>query len=313
MPLFMALSGFFAANLYKKPFLQVVKDKTRQLLLPIFSLACIFFIIRYLCKLVGVSENLFFLNIHPESGFWFLKSAFICSVIYYTVSKTNKYYIPILILTLLLSQFFHNWFQLDIMYPCFVFGALINKKLVWLTNHSFKLMLSLGVIFITMLCFYDATFWQVQSFYDASTHQIDTYALLNQGYIKIYKLIIGISGTLFFISLFEYLSHRIPTTKFGNRIIKYGSYTLGIYLIHEIFIDIYYYFHFKIDGLNFYLFNFVITPILSIIVCLLCIGTIEVIKKNKWANFLLLGSIFPKLISKRTIIFDGINNKWLSR
>lgn len=43
------------------------------------------------------------------------------------------------------------------------------------------------------------------------------------------------------------------------------------------------------DNANFFVFNFIIVPLTSLFLLMLCIATIKIIKMNKYTAFLLLG------------------------
>lgn len=297
MPLFMALSGFFAVRLSERSVIKVFRDKLRQLILPIISLSIIFFILRQICKLTGKYENVWFVNIYPENGFWFLKSAFICSITYFIISKSKKFYIPLLILTLILSQYFNGYlrYQLDVMYPSFILGVYINKKLNWIVSNS-KLIISIsGIIFLVMLFFWDASFWKFPYFHDIETGKLsfeNTSLIL---FRRLYRIIIGLAGTLFFISLFEFFSHYFVSSKISDKIIKFGRLTLGIYIFQIFLLEELLRNYLNFDGTNFITFNFVIAPLISIAVLLVCVFIIQTIRKYKILNLFLLGSIDKKI------------------
>lgn len=78
MPLFMVISGFFAGNVLKSNFKKLLINKGRQLLLPTVVW----------CILFDIFERAFLGIQYSLSGkimgmFWFLKSLFICFLLFY--------------------------------------------------------------------------------------------------------------------------------------------------------------------------------------------------------------------------------------
>lgn len=85
MPLFMMIVGFFASKLYKIDFISFFRKKFRQLILPSLTMTLIMILVGVLI----LNERM---NINGFIGsflysFWFLKSAFVCSLIYWVSEK----------------------------------------------------------------------------------------------------------------------------------------------------------------------------------------------------------------------------------
>ena len=91
MPLFMAISGFFGARIAENSFINAFTKKFRQLLLPSISFGLICFIINQSPKFATYS----FIG-----SFWFLKSAFLCSFVYFLVTYMSI--LSLLLLSILL-------------------------------------------------------------------------------------------------------------------------------------------------------------------------------------------------------------------
>lgn len=108
----------------------------------------------------------------------------------------------------------------------------------------------------------------------------------------IYRVIIGVSGSLVCIMLFCIMDQYIPQSRIGRILSSVGQNTLGIYLLQVIIIEDILKRFIKCDGVNFYLFNFVIAPLISLLVLLVCVSIIKIIKRSRWASFFLLGKPF---------------------
>lgn len=139
MPLFMMLVGYFSTNLIKLSLQQVIRKKFQQLLLPAISFSVLYLGVKWVLKDIdssGVFNGFIW-------GFWFLKSAFLCCVLYYTInrmldklriSQWFSYLISVLIVIMglrLLSMLFPNLPQYEVMrmYPCYMVGIALFSYL----------------------------------------------------------------------------------------------------------------------------------------------------------------------------------------
>lgn len=280
MPLFMMLVGYFSQSLLSVSFFTMLGKRLRQLILPaitftIILLVCGFYEINTLKELF--SQFIF--------SFWFLKSAFACTVFFYIFSVNQRFRFVGIALSLILSQFLGLFF-FNIMYPCFILGFILsNHRLFW-DAHKKIFAAIFGIVWVFLLLFFDERFWQIPPLTLARSSP-----LFYEYWFKIgYKLIIGIVGSLFFFSLF--LSSKVLADNVKKKpIIQYiGKNTLGVYLIQTLIIEKILMHYLKFDGLNFWVFNFIVTPMISLVVLFICIGIIRLLKKNRWLSLLFLGS-----------------------
>lgn len=264
MPLFMSLVGFFASSLLDMNVIEMSKKKFRQLLMPALTNGVIFLFLGYY---------------HGGGGtyitcFWFLKSAFICCILFYVSCKyTKSIYIGIVIS--LIISYFISIFQVRLMYPDFILGYFISKHYITLKRHAGWSTIFSGLVFLIMLIYWDESFW----IYGEKPHI----------WYFSYRLFIGMAGTVFFISLFEYILPQIKLGKIGTYISKWGTYTLGIYILQTFILEIVLAHFIKFDRSNFYIFNFVIAPCISFLVLLICVAIIDIVLRNATLSFLLLG------------------------
>lgn len=126
MPLFMMISGYFAVNISRNSWTKFIVKKTYQLLLPtlIPTIICCF-IVFYKGEVFGFEfDNI---PLFAIGAVWFLKSLFLCYCIYYIVLKFQKYKVFALLASIIFCVTIpHHFFQLDIMYPCFIIGTYLN-------------------------------------------------------------------------------------------------------------------------------------------------------------------------------------------
>jgi hypothetical protein len=228
---------------------------------------------------------------------WFLKTAFFCFVMARLCFLCGKYKYIALLFSLAIAQLPHmryvHYFttNIDIMYPSFVVGILIKEHLIFFKQQSKSIMIVAGIIFGGMLLFYDKEFWQSTHnlFYELKAMNLDEAFYLI--YIRFYKLAIGVAGSIFFIALFYRFFNNNRLNKAIDAMCDMGKYTLGIYVIQFIFLEELVLSRIiNFDGTNFWIFNLVIAPFLSVVILVMCTLVVRLIEKNKILAFLFLGN-----------------------
>lgn len=266
MPLFMALCGFFAKGSVHLSVRDFTFRKFKQLLLP----AVIFVIISALFKNWGGVFNLCRQLFH---SFWFLKSAFICYVFYYIATRINTISkkTPLgYILTIIVTQVI-GVFQINIMYPCFLFGVAmqhfhptIHKYAVKITIYSFS-------AFLVMLLFFDSSFWSFRSVVNYYVIPTNILSTPQYWYVTGYKLIIGMIGTLAFFNLFECIfSKSNENSKFSKMTVSIGKQTLGIYILQSYILENWLASSVNFDMIPTTMFYLLVVPFISMSVLLAC-------------------------------------------
>lgn len=282
MPLFMAMVGYFSGSALKLTFRELVLSKGRQLIVPSVVIGSAYLI-----------EGLVFNEVAKGAATfidmpWFLKCTFLCFILYYACShifrsQTLAVIIGLLI-SLMLGRFNFMW-----MYPCFIFGVILRRNFSWIKSNAGILALFSGIIFVTMLSFWGADFWIKRDKGAILSSLPDMTLFYDWFYHYTFKNVIGLAGTLFFITLFEYLSDKIKITNIGRTICGWGSQTLGIYLYQTVIIEILMARWIKFDSISPLIFDFIVTPLISIAVLLLCLWLISLTKKSRWLSLFLLG------------------------
>lgn len=297
MPLFMMLSGYFALPAMKLTLFKFFKKKFLQLLLPCITWGVIiwlgFNVVPYLFKgNSNFSANALWLTM--TGYFWLLKSAFLCYAIAYIgfKPKTNRY--CWIILTLLVSQLIPS-FNINIMYPCFLVGMALKETEIKWQSKAVYLLIICSVAFLILLCFWDKTFWEES---DKSIHL----SLISEGiaafmmsvYKQTYRIVIGMAGSFTFITLFYLTFKRINHSRFLDICSAWGQYTLGVYLLQTIILETIMSKYIKLDSLDFTTFNFIATPLISLMVLIICIVIAKLINKSQVLSFLLFGKSYQK-------------------
>ena len=289
MPLFMAISGFFGARIAENSFINAFTKKFRQLLIPAISFGLIRFIYDF-----AINQSIKTATYSFIVSFWFLKSAFLCSIVYFLVTKPKKKTVRIFLLigSLLICPFLlRHTFAFGRMYPCFVMGAWLHDHIEWVKRHIKTLLLVSSTLFVALLLFWDASFWTEGCNFRFLS---DLGGKALYGYKYVYRLTIGFAGTLTFFSLFEYLSQYIPESRIGNTLCRWGKYTLGIYCLQAFILEIFLRQLLNFDSAGFFTFNFVIAPLISFGVLLLCLGCIKIIHFSQWTSWAFLGESLPR-------------------
>ena len=251
MPLFMALSGFFFSSSLNMPFSEMVKKKSLYILLPA--------IIWSIPKMV-FTRNILGVLIY---NLWFLKSVWICYLIFYVILRLFDKKIAYTII-MLISLFaplevlpgYLNW-----MLPCFMLGIILKDHWSYINQNKHLLYICL-VIFI--MSFY--LYW----YSDLALPQIIHYII---------KIIMNFTGVVFFIILFSWFNR-------SNMIISHiGVNTLVLYALNILFCDVIT--HLKLpDYSDYKLMVIMISVVAQLATYYVIINKME---KNKYTRLFLLG------------------------
>ena len=290
MPLFMIMSGFFSLSAIKRGFLESITKRSRMLLLPAATLSFILAILYMLLR----SENLIYKFFNLFGGaFWFLKTAFTCFLLTKLCFLCGRYKYIAIATTIIFSQliiavkintygFLTNF---HLMYPCFLLGVLIKDKWNFFIEHNKKIIYISFITFIVMLLFFSIN----SELSLLNSLNIELKGTIFKLYSRLYKLTTGFSGSVFFISLFYWLFNRKIENKIYDTVCYWGQNTLGIYILQFVYLEILINGIISFDNTNYFVFNFIIVPLVSLAVLIICIVTIDIVKRNKYSAFLLLG------------------------
>lgn len=279
MPLFMMISGYFVSSSLKRGFMSSIATKARQLLLPFVSSSLAMTI--GLCIFTG-SDFWKELDSSFTFCFWFLKTTFLCFLLARIAYSFGKHKILAFIITLIYSQtqfipFSIHFLHINTLYPCFLVGILLKEHWNKVQAKAKTITTITGILFFTMLLFWSKEFWQPSS--------SNNFYLI---YLKLYKIVIGISGSIFFITLFhQYLKGcKNETIK---KICQYGEYTIGVYILQTFILETIMCRYVNFDNVNCWVFNLAIAPALSVVILALCIYLSKKLNNNKYTAFLFLG------------------------
>lgn len=278
MPLFMVISGFFAGNIFKHSFFEVMKNKTWQLIVPVVLWGTLLYVI----DTYMISNNTTsYLNSILWRYFWFLKSLFICFILFsigtYWIRNKNAG----LIIVLIISQFI-VYYKIRYMFPCFVFGYIINRNLGFFKKHIWPIFIISGIVYFLMV-----PEWDVHKMWPSVSKAQLLITPLYSLYQVYFKLIIGIAGSLVCICACYILFKDISTKGTTSRICELGQYTLSIYIIQSLLLETILAHIINIDSVNDWRLNFVMFPVLSVCILLMCIQMHKYMLKNPVMKFLI--------------------------
>lgn len=282
MPLFMTMVGYFSGSALKMTFRELIANKGRQLIIPSVVVGTAYLIEGVICG--DMSKGVATFIDMP----WFLKCTFLCFLLYYVCSRACRSRKAAIILGLLISLVFGR-FSFIWMYPCFIFGVVLRNNYRLVKNNAGPVALFSGIIFSWMLIFWGAEFFIDRYKASIMTSLADMTLLPDWLLHYCYRITIGLAATLFFISFFEYLSDKIKITALGRRICGWGTQTLGIYLYQTVILELIMARWIKLDSIPAVVFDFIVAPLVSAGVLLLCLWLISLTKKSRWLSLLLLG------------------------
>lgn len=280
MPLFMMISGYFSSNLSKKPVRETIATKAKTLLLPVLIWCVVIWLFSYL--LFDTPYTNLFKDI-ALGGLWYLKSLFICIVFY--ILSCNSFRNKILGYTIfiLISQFISTY-QIRLMFPIFLIGVFINVKDTLIRKNTKEICIISLFLFLIFIYFNDKDYIWLPTYIK--------YGVLQGKYIlefiafSLFKLIIGITGSIFFITLFMWIIPLVGKNKMITNILTYGKYTLGVYILQTLILETILPKYLQVSGLSSEVTNFIVTPVISLIVLFITILIYKKLQSIKIGRFL---------------------------
>lgn len=232
MPLFMVISGYLYYNsINNKSFTRIITDKLRQLIVPIFSIALIVWLLQFHTDYTFLDQIRSYLSV-TRYTLWFLWALFYSSIGVLLGNKLFKDNIVIWILLILCSFLTPDkWFSEMYKYtfPCFLFGYYFHKHnlIDILKNHL--LLTTIGSGTLLLLCLF---FYRTNVFVYVSGCNIlhEGEIVYQQLWIDIFRIIVGIIGSIWFIStllLFDSIIHN--KGKAARTLSRIGICSMGIY------------------------------------------------------------------------------------
>lgn len=278
--LFMMVAGYFSTSSLSLGFSKMLLNKTKQLIIP-----CLLWggIITLLCAYYNQDTSKILTDF--IECLWFLKSLFFCYILAFIALRLGT--VPTVLV--ILASMVLTIFKMNVMFPAFMLGIYIKKKelagveigkrwVFWLTLF----------VFVFMAYFYDGHYFN-------SPNRI--MGIIKEGSLSTwlayfgktaYRILIGNCGALSVFLIFRGLLISLD----NNIICKIGRETLGIYILQTVLLETILKQYITFYG-NHSVMDFVIAPILSLIIMMLCYILTKVMSKSEIIGKLLLGK-YPK-------------------
>lgn len=290
MPLFMLLSGYFSSSSVSLAFGDFLRKKSRQLLLPVFSWTVMSFALYVVLDYIFLHKNIN--NVLGDSlarsfgNFWFLKSLFVCYLIAWCGKNSKLPSWVWVIATLLLSQLIAKY-NVKIMYPCFLAGMALRNYSDFVKRNRFPIFLISSLVFVLMLLCWDGSFLKPANLFQALSEH-DFKSVGNELYIRAYRMTIGISASISIYLSFMFLFEK-SSGLFLKKMAMIGQYTLDVYLLQVLLLETLLGEVLCLDSMNITLVNYLVTPLVALLLLLVCVKTSCLICKSRKADFLLFG------------------------
>lgn len=281
MPLFMAISGYFAYfSISRQTPLKYIISRIKYLLIPLLIWACLSSLIIF--STAKPSETTPLLSLFQNSflhSFWFVWAIIFFSILLCLLKKIKADKAPILLIsTLLILYIPSDYFRIDVGKEFFIYFAigylLANKGIT--AYHQFCKKYLILFIAIATICF---IYWNPLLSFEGF--------LGLKGWIAyLFRILLAISSTVCVMEITYWIYSKIQKMKITNYFAKIGQETLGIYLIQDVFINTAW--HRIIPYVNFP--NVSLTYIIpSVLLVTICYYFITIVSKNKTAGLLLFG------------------------
>lgn len=295
MPLFMFLCGYFFHSSLRGTFGQMLVKKMRQLGVPSITAFALMTAIMLLTDNHAIADLCELSWMGFINAVWFLKCLLLCYIIIFPICRLSKSELWASIIASVAINLIPETDILNInfMLPMFCLGMVCNPKACglndWLTAHRRLAIGMSATFFLLMLPFWSGrltVYMEPTQIINWNTMEVDWY---NLG-ITIYRLAIGMAGTLMFYLLAEPFCRWLGKQKKGawwtDLFCRIGGATLGIYILQSFLLEI------CIRMMNVYIplpWSYLTSPIIALIELAACFTLVIVLRRNSILKFLLLG------------------------
>lgn len=292
MPLFFLISGCFFKSILKFSFINFIKKKTLQFILP--SITWMFFYYSWEMYNGVFNYNILHFEHYLNSSswpFWFLIELFKTYVLLFLLYRIFKNQI-IIFLSAIIFVFLIPGQDMDLqrfLLPFFLLGILITDYDVFIDKYI-KLLI-VGSLFVFLVCLY---FWKVKYTIYFTTfpavYDFHKQTFIFKNYlVAALRFTVGLSGSILFLCIFKYFETKKYKLLLQNWLVKIGKETLGIYILQKLIFAI-----FLKDDIDFLYYNkwlssLITMPLISIVIINLLLFLIRYINSNKIASLFLIG------------------------
>ena len=288
------ISGFFFSSSLRLSFKDFVYKKGMQLLLPCFVWGVILVVVG-IFKAGGVlnwTDTIKTLFNPMKMPFWFLKELFASYLLAYIFMKLTKREWLAIILSILFTLMIPGWGFQKFLLPMFWAGVLLKKNYQSIVTDRANMTLVLSaLIFAACLIFWESDY----TIYRSRFPMLFDYKTLSFGVagfdVVLFRLLTGLSGAFFFFLLFHKIYRH---NRFFSLLTIIGTYTLGIYIVQAFVLETWLGSLSMLDftWLNIWVYDFVITPVISSAVIVVSIWIVKLTNKNRYISTILFGTSY---------------------
>jgi fucose 4-O-acetylase-like acetyltransferase len=283
MPLFMAVSGYlFYPSQHKYDGRDLLIRKAKHLLLPAASWWVLIFAVRSVIHLQaghGIPAPL-------PNAFWFLTANMFCVVVIHFCVKLAKrgtsiyLLVPVMLLLLALPDGFELKFD-KFMLPYFAAGFLLCRYSSKIAPTAYRVAWIASLVVFCMMVMH----WKAEYYIYTTGMSLYVPDPGHKLYIVGFRYVAGFAG----IGSAVPAVHLLLRRAFAPLLTFVGRYTMGIYLLSVILNPSLHLL--RVPYPSALLYDWVITPLIACIVCVLCIVGASVLQHAKFARLVLLGEV----------------------
>lgn len=276
MPLFMLLSGFFSSHALQQPFGIFIKRKALQLLVPVVSITILHV---FICVVIWGNASGTLLRNEIIGGLWFLRTLFMCYLYVWFFKRLPMGDGWRCIVSIIAAIFIpHGYFlQFNWLLLFFWGGYFLHKYYTSYTRLRAVVTMMATIIF---------TFLGRHQSPDMLTYTF----MLESPHILLWQFITAISGSLTICGIVYFAVKRIAS-KVWKQLAKVGTYTLGIYAIQTILLEVVgvHFFHIDATRIPFFFSDMVIIPLIGIVATIMSYAIALWLDRYRWGRILFLG------------------------
>lgn len=293
MPLFFMLSGFFFRSSLRMDWREFFTKKSIQLVLPIVVWSLIFVSLELGFDLIS-GRNIYSLADVPKKllaeglNIWFLKELFITFGIVFVAFKVFKKAWLACVVSLLFVFVSPLGCAIQrVFLPAFWLGLFIKDYYSVFSKYAKQILVVSGIMFVISLFFWDGTYTMyVTKFQNPIDFRKLSFNLTNID-IAMFRMFIGMCGSLFFLSLF---SITYSTNVLFEQLSKIGRHTLSIYVLQILLLMKLANWLIDFSDVNIWIYSLFITPAVALVILLMCLVIIKILSRYKFAKLLLFGN-----------------------
>lgn len=143
-------------------------------------------------------------------------------------------------------------------------------------------------VFLVLVYFTDYHLWLGISLKEA-INGYDWNTLCLYGFGRLYRIFTGVMGAFVFIGLFKWLHEAGVKGWLVQKIRIMGQYTLEMYILQTLFTGLVLRAWVHLDDMNLWTFNFVVTPVMSVLIVVASMAVVWLVRRSQWLNLLLFG------------------------